>query len=219
MAPAYRRLALADWGGTLVVATHNPGKLAEIADLIAPYGLDAVSAGALGLPEPEETGDSFEANAELKARAAATAAGKPALADDSGLAVVALGGDPGIYSARWAGPDKDFARAMRTVEELLEAKGAAEPGDRRAYFVAVLALAWPDGHLELFRGEVHGTLVWPPRGDKGFGYDPMFLPDGFDRTFGEMTADEKHGWRRGGAEALSHRARAFALFAAACLPD
>ncbi len=204
-------------GVRLVVATHNKGKLAEIEDMVAPYGLHAVSAGSLGLPEPDETGDTFEANADLKALAAAVATGLPALADDSGLAVIALGGDPGIYSARWAGPDKDFARAMRTVEELLAAKGAVEPGDRRAYFVAVLSLAWPDGHIERFRGEVHGSLVWPPRGERGFGYDPMFLPDGHARTFGEMSSEEKHGWRRGGGEGLSHRARAFAQFAPACL--
>ena len=202
-------------GGRLVVATHNKGKLAEIGDLIAPFGLEAVSAGSLGLPEPEETGLTFEANAELKARAAAEASGLPALADDSGLAVTALGGDPGIYSARWAGADKDFGRAMRNVEEKLQAAGAVTPEARRAYFVAALCLAWPDGHVETFRGEVHGTLVWPPRGDRGFGYDPMFLPEGETRTFGEMPSEEKHGWGRG--DGLSHRARAFALFARACL--
>ncbi|MEJ1159694.1 RdgB/HAM1 family non-canonical purine NTP pyrophosphatase [Prosthecomicrobium sp. N25] len=202
--------------GRLVVATHNKGKLVEINDLIAPYGLEAVSAGSLGLPEPEETGLTFEANAELKARAAAEASGLPALADDSGLAVVALGGDPGIYSARWAGPDKDFGRAMRNVEELLQQKGAVTPDARRAYFVAALCLCWPDGHQETFRGEVHGMLVWPPRGERGFGYDPMFLPDGETRTFGEMTAEEKHG-RGPGRDGLSHRARAFSQFARACL--
>ena len=207
-----RRLA----GGRLVVATHNKGKLVEIEDLVRPYGFDAVSAGSLGLPEPEETGTTFEANAELKARAAAEASGLPALADDSGLAVTALGGDPGIYSARWAGPDKDFGRAMRNVEELLQQKGAVAPEARHAYFVAALCLAWPDGHIETFRGEVHGTLVWPPRGDLGFGYDPMFLPEGETRTFGEMTREEKHG-RGPGRDGLSHRARAFSLFARACL--
>ncbi len=201
----------------LVVATHNKGKLAEIRDLIGPFGVSAVSAGDLGLAEPDETGLTFEANAELKALAAATVAGLPALADDSGVCVEALGGDPGIYSARWAGEDKDFARAMRNIEEKLQAKGAVTPADRRAYFVAVLCLAQPDGSTRLFRGEVHGTLVWPPRGGAGFGYDPMFLPDGHDRTFGEMTAEEKHGWRPGAADALSHRARAFQLFAAEIL--
>lgn len=205
-------------GGRLVVATHNKGKLVEIDDLIGPYGFEAVSAASLGLPEPEETGTTFEANAELKARAAAEASGLPALADDSGLAVTALGGDPGIYSARWAGPDKDFARAMRNVEELLQQKGAILPEARRACFVSVLALAWPDGHMETFRGEVHGILVWPPRGDLGFGYDPMFLPDGETRTFGEMSREEKHG-RGPGNDGLSHRARAFSLFARACLGD
>ena len=183
-------------GDRLVIATHNPGKLREIAALIAPFGVTALSAGALGLAEPEETGATFEANAALKAHAAAEAAGLPALADDSGLVVPALGGDPGIYSARWAGPDKDFALAMRRVEEAL-----ADRTDRRAYFVAVLALAWPDGHLEGFRGEAHGTLVWPPRGERGFGYDPMFLPDGRVLTYGEMDPDEKHR--------ISHRAMAF----------
>ncbi|MBB5751826.1 RdgB/HAM1 family non-canonical purine NTP pyrophosphatase [Prosthecomicrobium pneumaticum] len=200
-------------GATLVVATHNAGKLAEIEAMVAPFGLKAVSAGALGLPEPEETGSTFEENAALKAHAAAQASGHIALADDSGLAVDALGGDPGIYSARWAGPDKDFARAMRNVEEGLQRAGATTPQGRGARFVAVLCLAAPDGRAEFFRGEVEGTLVWPPRGDKGFGYDPMFLPEGETRTFGEMSSEEKHGLD----DPLSHRARAFALFAAARL--
>jgi XTP/dITP diphosphohydrolase len=199
--------------GKLVVATHNAGKLVEIRDLIGPFGLTAISAGELGLPEPDETGTTFEANAELKALAAAKATGLQALSDDSGICVEALGGDPGIYSARWAGPDKDFPRAMRNIEELLQAKGATTPDARRAYFVAVLCLAQPDGSTECWRGEVHGSLVWPPRGSAGFGYDPIFLPDGHTRTFGEMTAEEKHGWRPGAAEALSHRARAFQMFA------
>src|SRR5207245_5919170 len=155
----------------LVIATHNPGKFREIADLVGPFGINALSAGALGLPEPEETGATFEANAALKAHAAAGGAGLPALADDSGLVVPALGGNPGVYSARWAGPEKDFVVAMHRVEDAL----AGKP-DRRASFVAVLALAWPDGHLESFRGEVRGTLVWPPRGTSGFGYGPIFLP-------------------------------------------
>jgi len=201
-------------GDTLVIATHNAGKLAEFRDLLEPYGLAVRSAGEMHLPEPEETGLSFEANAELKALAAATASGYPALADDSGLAVDALGGDPGIYSARWAGSDKDFGRAMRNIEEKLQIAGAATPEQRRGRFVAVLCLAWPDGTRVLHRGEVDGVLVWPPRGDRGFGYDPMFQPDGHDRTFGEMSAEEKHGlavWQDG---PLSHRARAFTLFAA-----
>ena len=201
-------------GGKIVVATHNKGKLAEIRDLIAPYGFEAVSAGELDLPEPEETGATFEANAAIKALAAALASGLPALADDSGLCVAALGGEPGIHSARWAGEDKDFGRAMRNIEELLQQGGSA---DRRAHFVAALCLAWPDGHTETVRGEVHGVLVWPPRGEAGFGYDPMFLPEGYDRTFGEMSAEEKHGWKPGDATALSHRARAFKIFVETCL--
>ena len=189
----------------LVIASHNKGKVREIDELLAPFGIEVISAGALGLPEPEETGTTFEANAELKALAAATAAQLPALADDSGLVVHALNGDPGIYSARWAGPAKDFSLAMRKVEDALAAKKAS---DRGAYFVAALTLAWPDGHRETFRGEVHGTLVWPPRGDKGFGYDPMFLPEGEGRTFGEIEPVTKHG--------MSHRARAFEQLVAAC---
>ncbi len=200
-------------GGRIVVATHNKGKLAEIRDLLAPHGIDAVSAGELDLPEPEETGETFEANAALKALSAALASGLPALADDSGLCVAALGGQPGIFSARWAGEDKDFARAMRNIEEMLAQSGSS---DRAAHFVAALCLAWPDGHTETVRGEVHGTLVWPPRGDAGFGYDPMFLPEGENRTFGEMSAEEKHGLKPG-ETGLSHRARAFSAFAARCL--
>ena len=188
----------------LVIATHNSGKLREIAALLAPLGIETVGAGALGLPEPEETGDSFEANAELKARAAAQASGLPALADDSGLVVPALGGAPGIYAARWAGPEKDFARAMRRVED-----GLAGKADRRAHFVAVLSLAWPDGHVETFRGEAHGRLVWPPRGTRGFGYDPIFIHEGHDWTYGEMDPDEKHR--------ISHRAVAFAKLLQSCL--
>lgn len=202
--------------GRLVVASHNKGKIREINELLAPFGFDVVSAGDLDLPEPDETGTTFEANAEIKAVAAASAAGLPALADDSGFCVAALNGDPGIYSARWAGPDKDFAMAMRTVEEKLQGAGAFGEPQRRASFVAVLCLAWPDGHKEFFRGEVDGQIVWPPRGTQGFGYDPVFQPDGHERTFGEMSSEEKHGWS-GGKSALSHRARAFQLFAAACL--
>ncbi|HEX7969016.1 MAG TPA: RdgB/HAM1 family non-canonical purine NTP pyrophosphatase [Stellaceae bacterium] len=190
-------------GDRLVIATHNAGKLKEIAELVAPFGVAVLSAAALRLPEPEETGGSFEANAELKALAAAKASGLPALADDSGLAVPALGGAPGIYSARWAGPDRDFGRAMALVEERL----AGHP-DRRAVFVAALALAWPDGHIETFRGEVQGELVWPPRGKRGFGYDPIFVPEGGRLTFGEMDPARKH--------AISHRADAFRKLVAAC---
>jgi XTP/dITP diphosphohydrolase len=192
---------------TLVIASHNAGKVREIGELLAPFKIEVISAGKLGLPEPEETGTTFEANAELKARAAARAAKLPALADDSGVVVPALGGAPGIYSARWAGPTKDFMMAMREVEARLARRGAQE-ADRGASFVAVLALAWPDEHLEMFRGEVHGRLVWPPRGDKGFGYDPMFVPDGHTITFGEMEPQAKH--------AISHRARAFEQLVAAC---
>ena len=203
--------------GPLVVASHNSGKIREIVDLLGPFGFHVRSAAELGLPEPEETGDSFEANAVLKARAATEASGLPALADDSGLAVDALGGDPGIFSARWAGPDKDFRRAMELVETRLQERRALTPEQRRAHFISALALARPGEQTLTFIGRVDGTLVWPPRGDRGFGYDPMFLPDGHDRTFGEMSAAEKHGWRPGGGEALSHRARAFALFARDCL--
>jgi XTP/dITP diphosphohydrolase len=185
----------------VVVASHNEGKVREMAELLAPHGLDVVSAAALGLTEPEETGTSFIANAVLKAEAAATASGLPAIADDSGLNVDALDGAPGIYSARWAGPEKDFALAMRNVEERLQAKGAQSPHERRAHFTCALAVAWPDHDRAVFEGRVDGTLVWPPRGNLGFGYDPMFLPDGNDRTFGEMEPDAKH--------AMSHRARAF----------
>lgn len=177
--------------GKIVIATHNRGKLREMQELLAPYGVEAVSAGDLGLPEPDETGMTFAENAALKAHAAAKAAGLPALADDSGLCVVALDGAPGIFSARWAGPGKDFAHAMRRVEEELARRGATEAEARRAHFVSALVVAWPDGHEELFEGRVFGTLVWPPRGDRGFGYDPMFQPDGHARTFGEMTGDEK----------------------------
>jgi XTP/dITP diphosphohydrolase len=193
-----RRLA----SDRLVIATHNRGKLDEMAALLRPFGVAALSAASLGLAEPEETGDSFEANAELKAHAAATASRLPALADDSGLVVPALDSAPGIYSGRWAGPERDFARAMALVEERLRGKS-----DRRAHFVAVLALAWPDGHVECFRGEVHGDLVFPPRGQRGFGYDPIFVPAGGSETFGEMEPAAKH--------AISHRGAAFRKLAAA----
>jgi XTP/dITP diphosphohydrolase len=201
--------------GCLVIATHNPGKLTEMRDLLAPYGIDATSAGELDLAEPKETGMTFRANACIKAEAAAKASGLPAFADDSGLAVDALGGEPGIHSARWAGPDRNFRRAMELVEEKLR-RGATTPQQRKAHFVSALCVAWPDGQVEEFEGRVDGTLVWPPRGDKGFGYDPMFLPDGHARTFGEMSSEEKHGLPPHGL-GLSHRARAFRKLAEACL--
>ncbi|MGN6286054.1 MAG: RdgB/HAM1 family non-canonical purine NTP pyrophosphatase [Afipia sp.] len=202
--------------GRLVIATHNPGKLAEMRELLAPYGIEAISAGELGLPEPEETGDTFEANARIKASAAANAAQLPAFADDSGLVVDALGGQPGIYSARWAGPSKDFAAAMKQIERLLQERGATEPAQRTAHFVSALCVAWPDGHCEEVEARADGTLVWPPRGTAGFGYDPAFLPDGHDRTFGEMTSIEKHGLPPLGL-GLSHRAKAFVKLAEICL--
>jgi len=187
----------------LVIASHNQGKVDEISALLEPLAIAAISAASLDIPEPEETGDSFEANAALKARAAAEASGLPALADDSGLVVLALGGAPGIYSSRWAGPAKDFQSAMERVHREVGDK------DRSARFVAVLALAWPDGDTELFRGEAAGTLVWPPRGEHGFGYDPIFVPEGGAETFGEMDPAEKHK--------ISHRARAFAKLVHGCL--
>ena len=204
--------------GRVVIATHNPGKLAEMRELLAPYGVTAVSAGELGLSEPDETGTSFAENARIKAVAAAEASRLPAFADDSGLAVDALNGEPGIHSARWAGPSKDFAAAMQEVDRRLRERGATAPGQRRAHFVSALCVAWPDGHLEEFEARVDGTLIWPPRGTRGFGYDPMFLPDGFERTFGEMESVEKHGLPPRG-RGLSHRARAFVKLAEACLGD
>jgi XTP/dITP diphosphohydrolase len=200
--------------GRVVIATHNAGKLKEMRDLLAPYGVEAVSAGELGLAEPEETGTTFRENARIKAEAAARAANLPAFADDSGLAVDALDGEPGIYSARWAGPDKDFSAAMQKIDTLLRERGAVAPDARRAHFVSALCLAWPDGHVEEFEARVDGTLVWPPRGSQGFGYDAMFLPDGHERTFGEMSAVEKHGLPPHG-RGLSHRARAFVKLAEA----
>lgn len=185
--------------GRLVIASHNAGKVREIAELLGPYGMEPVSAGALDLPEPEETGVTFIDNARLKAVQAADLSGLPALADDSGLCVEALGGDPGIFSARWAGPGKDFGLAMEKVEQALTEKGPDAPRD--AHFICALALAWPDGHVETFEGRVDGTLVWPPRGSKGFGYDPAFQPLGHAITFGEMDPAAKH--------AMSHRADAF----------
>jgi XTP/dITP diphosphohydrolase len=199
--------------GRLVIATHNPGKLREMRELLAPYGVSAISAAELGLGEPEETGSTFRENARIKAEAAAKATALPAFADDSGLAVTALDGAPGIHSARWAGPQKDFRHAMEKIEAELDARKMA---DRRAHFISALCVAWPDGHVEEFEGRVDGTLVWPPRGAKGFGYDPMFLPDGYQETFGEMCGDEKHGLPPKGL-GLSHRARAFIKLAEACL--
>ena len=200
----------------LVIATHNPGKLAEMKELLAPYGIEAVSAGELGLAEPEETGDDFRSNAAIKAIAAAQATGLAAFADDSGIVVDALDGAPGIYSARWAGPSKDFNAAMAQIERLLQERGATTPDKRKAHFVSALCVAWPDDHREEVEARVDGTLVWPPRGTAGFGYDPMFLPDGHDRTFGEMTSIEKHGLLPLGL-GLSHRARAFVKLAEICL--
>jgi XTP/dITP diphosphohydrolase len=202
--------------GKLVIATHNSGKLAEMRELLAPYGIEAVSAGELDLPEPEETGNSFRANAAIKAVAAAKAAQLPAFADDSGLVVAALDGAPGIFSARWAGPNKDFTGAMTRIERLLQERGATVPEQRKAHFVSALCVAWPDGHIEEVEARADGTLVWPPRGTAGFGYDPAFMPDGHTRTFGEMTSVEKHGLPPLGL-GLSHRARAFVKLAEICL--
>jgi XTP/dITP diphosphohydrolase len=204
----------------IVVASHNAGKLREFADLMAPFGIEAKSAKEYGLPEPDETGTTFEENAYIKAFAAAKATGLPALSDDSGLCVDALDGAPGVYTANWAEtPDgaRDFGMAMQRTEVALQEVGAVDPAQRTGRFVAVICLAFPDGEAEYFRGEVEGTLVWPPRGTLGFGYDPVFLPDGFEKTFGEMSAEEKHGWKPGQPTALSHRARAFQKFARARL--
>ena len=197
----HRKLA----AGRLVIASHNEGKVREIRALLEPYGIEPVSAGSLGLPEPPETGTTFVANAEIKARSAADLSGLPALADDSGLAVEALNGEPGIYSARWAGERMDFGLAMRLVHDRLVAAGPDTGHD--AHFVCALSLCWPDGHIESFEGRVDGRIAWPPRGDKGFGYDPIFQPIGHDITFGEMEPDAKH--------AMSHRADAFRKLVAA----
>jgi len=193
-------------GSRLVLASHNPGKLAEIADLLRPFGLEVVSAGALGLAEPVEDAPDFVGNARIKALAAARASGLPALADDSGFCVGVLDGRPGVHSARWAGPAKDFAAAMARVNREI-----GPVGDRDAWFIAALCLGWPDGHTETFVGRVDGIAIWPPRGTLGFGYDPMFQPDGATQTFGEMAAEAKH--------AISHRARAFAQLVVACLDE
>jgi len=196
-------------GTRLVVASHNPGKLREIEDLIRPFGLEAVSAGSLGVSEPDETETTFVGNARLKALHSARTTGLPALSDDSGLEVEIIGGDPGVYSARWAGPTKDFKIAMqRVADAVAERRGWVGDGPR-ANFTAALCLAWPDGETSVFEGRVFGHLVWPPRGELGFGYDPIFLADGETETFGEMAPRNKH--------AISHRARAFALFVEACL--
>ena len=202
--------------GRLVIATHNPGKLREMRELLAPYGVEAIAADAFGLPEPEETGSTFRENARIKAQAAAAGSGLAALADDSGVVVDALDGAPGIHSARWAGEKKDFHYAMEKIEGMLRERDAFDPARRRGHFVSALCVAWPDGHLEEFEASVDGTLVWPPRGQQGFGYDPMFLPDGQTRTFGELSSEEKHGLPPRG-KGLSHRARAFLMLAEACL--
>lgn len=205
---------------TIVVASHNAGKIREIADLIGPFGFSAKSAAELKFEEPDETGTTFEENAAIKALASAKASGLPSLSDDSGLVIDALDGAPGVYTANWAETadgTRDFAMAMQKVETALQEKGARAPEQRTARFVSVLCLAWPDGHTEMFRGEVEGFVAWPPRGAAGFGYDPVFQPEGYDITFGEMSAEEKHGWKPGDAEALSHRARAFKIFVETCL--
>lgn len=205
---------------TIVVASHNAGKIREIADLIGPFGFAAKSAAELNFIEPDETGTTFEENATIKALASAKASGLPALSDDSGLVIDALDGAPGVYTANWAEtPDgtRDFAMAMRKVEDALQERGATTEQQRTARFVSVLCLAWPDGHTELFRGEVEGVIAPAPRGTQGFGYDPIFQPSGYSTTFGEMSAEEKHGWKPGDAQALSHRARAFKIFVETCL--
>lgn len=212
----HRRLA----SNRIVIATHNPGKLSEMGELLAFFAIAAVSVGELGLAEPDETGTTYAENAGIKARLAAEGSGLPALADDSGLAVDALDGAPGVFSARWAGPGRDFRAAMMRVNTELRHRGAIAPARRKAHFVAALCLAWPDGDQATFEGRVFGRLVWPPVGDKGFGYDAMFRPSGFRRTFGEMSSAEKHaivGWDRE-PRGLSHRARAFVALAQACLP-
>lgn len=203
MSALHRKLA----PGKLVIASHNEGKVREIRELLLPFGIEPVSAGSLGLPEPDETGATFIANAELKARAAADLSGLPVLADDSGLCVEALGGEPGIFSARWAGATKDFGLAMQLVQDNLDRVGP--DAGRDAHFVCALSLCWPDGHIESFEGRVDGTLVWPPRGDNGFGYDAMFQPWHHDITFGEMDPAAKH--------AMSHRADAFRKLVAAVI--
>lgn len=203
--------------GKVVIATHNQGKLREMRELLGPYGVELVSAGELGLPEPVEDGMMFSENAAIKAVAATTASGLPALSDDSGICIDALDGAPGLFSANWAGPGKDFAPALVRVQAELAKRGATTPATRRAHFVSALVIAWPDGHQELFEGRVFGEILDAPRGMGGFGYDPIFRPDGHDKSFGEMTAQEKHGIPADGSAGLSHRARAFHVLAAACL--
>jgi XTP/dITP diphosphohydrolase len=203
-------------GDKLVIATHNPGKLAEFRELFAPFHLDLLSAGQLGLPEPDETGTTFIENARIKAHAAAEGAGIISLADDSGLCADAINGKPGVYTANWAGPNRDFSIGMRRLEDALQAAGANTPAQRRGSFNATFCLATPEGEEAVFEGRVDGTLVWPPRGDVGFGFDPMFMPDGYDITFGEMPSVVKHSWAPG-RPGLSHRARAFARFVEAVL--
>ena len=189
----------------LLIATHNKGKLREIAELVEPFGIKAIPPNELNIPEPIENGMTFIENAKIKAQSAVINSGKISLADDSGLVVPALDGAPGIYSARWAGPEKDFTAAMVRVNTELADK------DRKAFFISALVLLWPDGHMEAFEGTVHGVLVWPPRGSLGFGYDPMFLPNGHNKTFGELTPNEKHMY--------SHRSDAFSQLATACFSD
>ncbi|MBA4221282.1 MAG: non-canonical purine NTP pyrophosphatase, RdgB/HAM1 family [Methylobacterium sp.] len=203
--------------GKVVIATHNQGKLREMRELLAPYGVELVSAGELGLPEPVEDGHMFAENAAIKAVAAAKASGLPALADDSGVCIDALDGAPGLFSANWAGPGKDFAPALARVQAELAKRGATTPEQRKAHFVSALVIAWPDGHQELFEGRVFGEIVEAPRGTSGFGYDPIFQPAGHAKTFGEMTSEDKHGIPQDGSPGLSHRARAFHVLAAACL--
>lgn len=205
-------------GRELLLASHNPSKLAEMKFLLGDYDIAFVTAGDLGLAEPEETGTTFVENARLKALFAANAANRPALADDSGLCVDALDGEPGVYTADWAGKPRNWDTAMRLVEEKLQAAGALTPERRGGTFVSTLCLAWPDGHTQEYRGEVRGTLIWPPRrGPNAYGYDPVFQPESSSRTFGEMTALEKHGFKRGVTDGLSHRARSIAAFARDCL--
>jgi len=203
--------------GKVVIATHNQGKLREMRELLAPYGVELVSAGELGLPEPVEDGMMFSENAAIKAVAATTASNLPALSDDSGICIDALDGAPGLFSANWAGPGKDFAPALARVQTELAKRGAITPEKRRAHFVSALVIAWPDGHQELFEGRVFGEIIDAPRGAGGFGYDPIFRPDGHGKTFGEMSSEEKHGIPADGSPGLSHRARAFHDLAIACL--
>jgi XTP/dITP diphosphohydrolase len=205
-------------GNTLLLATHNRGKVHEFAKLFAPFNISLETAGDLGLTAPEETGSTFVENALIKARAAVDATGKVSLADDSGIAVAALDGEPGIYSARWAGENEDFEFAMERVERSLQERGARLANQRHAAFIAVLALVWPDGHSECIEGRVEGTMIWPPRGNNGFGYDPMFVPEGHGQSFGEMTSEEKHG-AKPGHPGLSHRSRAFFALTNTCLAN